>query len=158
MKKIFIKTFLIALIFLLSSCNSLQGNNSKLDSDNNTHAVNNNNLGEECIYTDENNDQVKVYILGEYLKTMDIEESDQGLFILAKGQTMWMWDEVRGIGSQTDFSQLDEDSGLSMRDKPIRSAKDMITIINDYKKDCKTKNFSNSEFEPPSNINFVLQE
>lgn len=111
----------------------------------------------ECIYIDEKGEQMTARIRDNSIRIFGTEEINKDYQSLIKGQTMWMWDKAKKIGSITDLSKIDENNKTMLKDKLIRSADDIIQIVEKNRQSCLTKTFSDSEFEVPSDINIVLE-
>lgn len=114
--------------------------------------------GVECIYIDETGERIKALIKGSDIKTMGAEDKNKNYVILTKGNLMWMWDNAKKIGSQTDLSNLNEDNNVTMRDIPIRSAADVINVVETYRQSCKTVNLTAADFKVPADITIVIEE
>lgn len=105
----------------------------------------------ECVYADENGNQITARVKGENIKVSGYAASETGTKgnALIKGNTMYIWEEGTASGMMLTYDK-ETAAGQEGNKKD-----EMVQNLDKYKDNCKSGGFSDSVFEVPGDVKFT---
>ena len=111
----------------------------------------------KCEYTDEDGQKVITYIKGNTVR-LDGTGEEVNVAGLMKGNTFYLWDEVKKEGMELDMSKMTADGSVTMGEKPINGIEDVIAVLQEKKDSCSVSPESAGLLELPTDIKFTKAE
>lgn len=107
----------------------------------------------ECRYTDEKGNLLTAYVKNkdEIIKVSGVEALGQISNVLIKDNQLWWWQDEKKSGIVFDLSTSESYSYKKIFFNP----QEFIERINLQRQNCSPTLVSNSQFDPPPEINFV---
>lgn len=105
----------------------------------------------ECVYADEEGNQIMARVKGENMRVSGYAASETGAKgnALIKGNTMYIWEEGAASGMMLTYDK-EAAAGQEGNKKD-----EMVQNLDKYKDSCKSGGFSDSVFEVPGDVKFT---
>lgn len=108
----------------------------------------------ECVINDKHDQSTTIDLKGnQFLITQNFDNIINRAVL--KDNHIWIWNESDNLGLRINLDKLHPNLNFTIKDQNIRSAKDLIIVLESNQKLCHPQSISDTSFIPPTQIQFI---